>query len=226
MSQHEYWNSPDARLHSGTPDQLPAKYDRFAFRIKAYISSLKLGNDWSILDIGCGDGELTRRVHEFTQWETYGCDLSDYNIEKAETAFPLLNFKQANVNEGLPYEDSMFDIIYSNGFIQYLTYDELDMLFGEIKRILKPSGTCIHLDFCDKAKFFSWFRSPFKSPRACYSFFTGEGVSSYLTNRLWGDGTRWHSRAKLIRTAQKHFKKVETFDAPSLYRSDILLSNK
>ena len=92
----------------------------------------------SILDIGCGDGQ-------FLQWlqgtipgaRLHGVDYSAFRIEKARKVFAY-EFKQCNLEAGLPYQADTFDLLYSGETIEHV-YNP-DFLLAECFRILIPGG--------------------------------------------------------------------------------------
>ena len=92
-----------------------------------------------ILDVGCADGQ-------FLQWlessgvpgaKLYGIDFSKSRLDRARKAHPY-EFKQCNLEEGIPYENSTFDLVYCGETIEHL-YNP-DGLLSECLRVLKPGG--------------------------------------------------------------------------------------
>ena len=49
-------------------------------------------------------------------------------------------FKKANILDGLPYEDNTFDVVYSSHFIEHIPVDQIELVFDDVYRILKPGG--------------------------------------------------------------------------------------
>jgi predicted SAM-dependent methyltransferase len=47
---------------------------------------------------------------------------------------------RADVRKGLPFEDGSVDFIYSEHFIEHVSFDEGRFYFGECHRVLKPGG--------------------------------------------------------------------------------------
>ena len=106
-----------------------------------------------IVDLGCGDGDLTQRVadHVAATWlqtgydgfpiEIVGVDLNESRIENAQahTRSPhdhiTLRFEQADVLDGLAYEDDFFDYTVMNGFIEMFNDDRINDVLTEVTRL-------------------------------------------------------------------------------------------
>lgn len=104
------------------------------------IESLNLKKDARFLDIGCGIGFFMEKLHKQNpKLDLYGVDYSEYNIKLAKK----LNFKfeKCNIEDGLPYKDKFFDIVYAAELIEHITNP--DYLLEECYRILKPGGFII-----------------------------------------------------------------------------------
>jgi sterol 24-C-methyltransferase len=103
-----------------------------------------------VLDIGCGRGRVANHVHELTGAKVYG-----FNIDPTQLNFAKLytdsrgndcHFQRWDINSlPFPYEDNFFDAIYH---IQVFSLSQdLNLLFKEINRILKPGGRLSCLDW-------------------------------------------------------------------------------
>ncbi len=90
-----------------------------------------------ILEIGGGTGiqakELSLRGYILTS-----VDLQSSNYS-SEIVFPIVFYDGLN----LPFADSSFDIIYSSNVLEHIL--ELEILYKELDRVLKPQGYSIHL---------------------------------------------------------------------------------
>lgn len=95
-----------------------------------------------ILDIGCGGGQnLLNLSASFQNATLFGIDYSPTSIEFSKkicaSIANRLTLKQADVHK-TGFEDSKFDII--SAFETLYFWENLDIAFGEIKRILKKNG--------------------------------------------------------------------------------------
>lgn len=102
--------------------------------------------DMHILDVGCGIGGSTRRLHHETGCRVTGIDLSEEYIDVAERLTALLNmqekvgFDAASALE-LPYEDNTFDGAWSIQMNMNVE-DKLGWL-RELFRVMKPGGRAV-----------------------------------------------------------------------------------
>jgi methionine biosynthesis protein MetW len=93
-----------------------------------------------VLDIGCGDGEFTRQVANKTGSDKiYGVEISPQYAERARQNG--INVVMADIDFGLPFEDTSFDIVVSNQVIEHV--NSTDNFIRECHRILRKEGICI-----------------------------------------------------------------------------------
>jgi trans-aconitate methyltransferase len=88
----------------------------------------------SILDLGCGDGQLTQRL------AVGGAHLAgvDASAEMVSAACSRgVEAIQANA-ESLPYPDGAFDAVFSNAALHWVR--DQDAMMTEVYRVLKPGG--------------------------------------------------------------------------------------
>jgi SAM-dependent methyltransferase len=87
-----------------------------------------------ILDLGCGDGQLTQRIAA-TGAAVTGIDASPQMVAAARARG--VNADQGAA-ESLPYPDHTFDAVFSNAVLHWVRGQD-DML-SEVRRVLRPSG--------------------------------------------------------------------------------------
>ena len=94
-----------------------------------------------ILDFGCGQGELVRRLLE-RNYNAYGCDRDAYWSGELEVDEQRLEVIDAEPYR-LPFSDDSFDVVVSTSVFEHAQNKE--ECFREIHRVLRPGGYSIHL---------------------------------------------------------------------------------
>ncbi|MDB3916014.1 class I SAM-dependent methyltransferase [Gammaproteobacteria bacterium] len=113
-----------------------------------------------LLDFGCGRGEFLKGFIDMGV-EGHGVDFTN----AAKKFCPNAEIKQADIeNDGLPYPDNYFDIVFSKSVIEH--FHNPDILVKEIHRCLKPGGLAIILapswEYCYRIYFEDYtHRTPF-----------------------------------------------------------------
>ncbi|MBD1918409.1 MULTISPECIES: methyltransferase domain-containing protein [Cyanophyceae] len=135
-------------------DQLAEIYDR---RWRSYITkTLLFLEDWAkiqpseiILDIACGTGEFERLLlEEHPQQAILGIDLSSEMLSVARKKlkdYAALTFRQSSVTV-IPAANESFDVVICASAFHYFE-SPLEAL-AEIRRVLKPEGRVVILDWC------------------------------------------------------------------------------
>lgn len=87
-----------------------------------------------ILDLGCGDGQLTLRLAA-TGATVQGADASPAMVEAARARGVKAEVASA---ESLPHEDGVFDAVFSNAVLHWVR--DQDTMMAEVHRVLRPGG--------------------------------------------------------------------------------------
>jgi arsenite methyltransferase len=104
----------------------------------------RLGAGQRVLDIGSGAGmdSLIAALMVGPEGSVTGIDMTPEMIENARKGAAELGLNTVTFVEGeaekLPFDDSSFDIVISNGVIDLIP--DKDAVFGEIYRVLVPGG--------------------------------------------------------------------------------------
>ncbi len=125
------------------------KFDRMgAFRTRTLHDSCQplvefLHPGMSVLDVGCGEGQITVDVASVVQpGEVKGLDSVAANIARCASIATDAGVRNATFDVGdayaLPYQDGVFDLCYTNGLFDWLR-DPLKAL-REQKRVTRSGG--------------------------------------------------------------------------------------
>ena len=87
-----------------------------------------------ILDLGCGDGQLTKRLGT-TGASVVGVDASPEMVAAARERGVAADVGDA---EALPYARNTFDAVFSNAALHWVR--DQDAMMAEVRRVLKPGG--------------------------------------------------------------------------------------
>lgn len=135
-------------------NQLAAIYDS---RWDNYVSnSLSFLIEWAeippeaaILDVACGTGEFAKLLlAKNPQQQITGIDISQEMLEVAKgklQAYSHVNLSNTSVTS-LPFADESFDIVICASAFHY--FDSPQLALAQMKRVLKPEGKMIILDWC------------------------------------------------------------------------------
>jgi trans-aconitate methyltransferase len=88
----------------------------------------------SILDLGCGDGQLTQRIVAAGA-RVSGVDASPEMVAAARNRGIAAAEAHA---ESLPYRDAAFEAVFSNAALHWVR--DQDAMLAEVHRVLKPGG--------------------------------------------------------------------------------------
>lgn len=114
------------------------------YRFLSYCNGVDL--EKTILDCGAGGNCPPLALFQENGYKTYGIELSDSQIEKAEQ-FSKDHQIDLNIIKGdirhLPYEDESMSFVYSYNTIFHMKKQDITLAVNEIKRAVKPGGLCL-----------------------------------------------------------------------------------
>ncbi len=114
------------------------------------LAKIKPGD--AVLDVGCGPGSLSVRAKKLVgvTGKVAGIDASPEMIAAARRKVVKSGLEvdfQVGLIEKLPFPDNSFDVVMSRLVIHHLPGDLKLKGFAEMKRVLKPGGICLAVDF-------------------------------------------------------------------------------
>jgi SAM-dependent methyltransferase len=154
------------------------KYEKKTQRFNEPLTDLTIdffsGNTGSLIDVGCGFGNFSKRFIQ-TGYEVTGTDINTDLVEKNKQDLPQGTFIVNNIDDGLPLEDSSFQYVFSNSVLQYVDWKRA---MSEYCRILKPNGQAVFIENLDGNPFAKIYRiskkvigyGPFLTPRKHMKF--------------------------------------------------------
>ncbi|CAG8574487.1 5661_t:CDS:2 [Acaulospora colombiana] len=101
---------------------------------------IRLKNGAKVLDVGCGPGTWSLDMaSEYPNSEFFGIDISPMYPQEIKP--PNVEFKEANLLEGLPFNDNTFDFVVIRNMVTALSVDEWEnKVLQELIRVCKPGG--------------------------------------------------------------------------------------
>jgi len=135
-------------------DRLARGYDqrwsRYITQTLTFLkSSASIPPQAAVLDIGCGTGQFERLVLlDHPEQRMVGVDLSEKMLEIAQQkcqAYPNVTFCIASAS-ALPFLGHSFDVVVSASALHY--FDRPEVSLAEMRRVVKPGGSVVILDWC------------------------------------------------------------------------------
>jgi ubiquinone/menaquinone biosynthesis C-methylase UbiE len=114
------------------------------------MAQIKAGD--KVLDVGCGSGRLTIAAQKKAgpAGAVLGIDPSTEMIavarKNAARAGQAAKFEMG-VIEAIPFPDATFDVVLSRLMMHHLPGDLKQRGLAEVRRVLKPGGVCLIVDF-------------------------------------------------------------------------------
>ena len=96
-------------------------------------------NAGKLIDLGCGPGQTTKFLSDCGVTDIIGVDISPQMVSVAKSIHPQLEFDIADILN-LKYPDKSFGSAVAFYSIVHFDYEQIEIAFKEIKRVLKEKG--------------------------------------------------------------------------------------
>ena len=148
-------------------NRLRIKFSLSGRRDRVFLNEMQRGTGPQklILDLGCGGGRH------------YFCDYG--KVIGIDPVLPLLKMAGKIYDEvyqtsgfKLPFADESFDYVVSSDVLGHIGTENKDLLFSEIRRVLKKGGRTVHCSEADADNI--WFRFAHRYPELFEIFFVNK----------------------------------------------------
>ena len=106
------------------------KFQLDPLRTDRLVAEILLRNPQNVLDVGCGLGDVVRRLNKIGV-EATGVD----NAEVLWKIFWKEHFFKEGDAKKLPFRDNSFDVVFSSDFFEHVPEEDIDTVLGEMKRV-------------------------------------------------------------------------------------------
>ncbi|MEQ9552811.1 MAG: methyltransferase domain-containing protein [Coleofasciculus sp. G3-WIS-01] len=157
-----FWQQKTTPLHRHDTEEY---YQSYAAELKILFQSIR---PKTILEIGCGNGAMYEYL-EFNRARYKGLDFSFSMLDAFSKKYPTLELECC---DGSSYQDTnQYDLIFSNGVLQYFDQTMLDLHFSCVKAMMHQES------------YFVCASIPWENQR--FNFYNGE-LTSKKENLLKG----------------------------------------
>lgn len=190
-------------------------------RLEKIIELITDLNPKNILDIGCGDGYLLKKIGAvLPQTKMSGID-----VYKNNKIGSNIKYKVADITEGIPFKDNSFDCVVLGEVIEHIPNP--DFLLKEIRRVLRRNGTFI----ISTPNLVSW-ANRFMVMFGIQPFFTETSSEIHLGRKfkILGQGREVQGHLKIFTSTsleeiliKEKFKKINKYGVPFFFPFPISL---
>ncbi len=129
----------------------------------------------SVLEIGSGTGyQLNILSKKFRKATGLDIENSNYASVRSDNVIFYDGVK-------IPFHDESFDVIFSSNTLEHV--EKIDELEAEFRRVLRPSGFCIHILPSNNWKFWTILTHFFAVPKFAFNYFFSKSSEKVYTTQ-------------------------------------------
>lgn len=154
------------------------------------LGHVLVGEDATILDVGCGGGRTINLLASRTRGKVYGVDYSDVSVATAsETneraiAEGRVDIRQGSVSQ-LPFPDATFDLVTAVETHYY--WPDLPRDIREVMRVLRPGGKFVIIAETYRGRRNDWLYRPMMTLVLRAAYLTPDGHRQLLVDAGYVD---------------------------------------
>ncbi len=123
----EHWDRRLAETWDASGRDWPTK--------QALIASLTSETD-TVLDVGCGNGSILRRLRERGYTNLHGLEISDYAIRRLQGEGIAMHY---GALPSIPLPDATFDVVIASQVLEHVIRRR--RFLREVRRVMKPGAS-------------------------------------------------------------------------------------
>lgn len=109
------------------------------------LKGLEIDPHAKILDLCCGSGQVTGVLLAYSD-DVTGLDISPLSLSRCRRNVPQAKYVEALAEE-MPFADMSFDLVHTSAAMHEMTRSQLQQIFTQVYRVLKPGGIFTLVDF-------------------------------------------------------------------------------
>ncbi|MEO1401629.1 MAG: class I SAM-dependent methyltransferase [Cyanobacteria bacterium J06635_1] len=118
------------------------------------LANMDITRDMRVLDLCCGSGQTTQFLVQRSDHVT-GLDASPKSIQRAKVNVPEADYVEGWAEE-MPLADCQFDVVHTSAAMHEMSPAQLQAIFREVGRVLKPGGYFLMVDFHRPRNWLFW----------------------------------------------------------------------
>lgn len=118
------------------------------------LQGLPVGPETKVLDLCCGSGQTTQFLVQRSN-QVIGLDASPRALKRAKQNVPQAHYVEAFA-EAMPFPNQEFDLVHTSVAMHEMEPAQMQQIFCEVYRVLKPGGYFTLIDFHAPTNWLFW----------------------------------------------------------------------